>query len=143
MLVIHSCDLTALIIHGNYNRQAALFSSLLFIELDLDPTLKYFSTKYDRATVKITQVITLTRCDRQTDGQNDLLTQCNSSTPNFPNWDKKEASCTTCTLQICTTASNTHLMLFFFFYPRTRPATLHAFRSAVPVCQPEWCLQNV
>ena len=39
------------------------------IELDLDPTLKYFSTKYGGAAVKITQVIVLTRCDRRPDGQ--------------------------------------------------------------------------
>ncbi len=38
------------------------------------------------AAVKITQVtsIALTRCD----GRTEWLTQCNSSTPNFPNWDQ-------------------------------------------------------
>ena len=107
MLIIHSCDFHALIIHktGNYNRHTDLFSDSFFlltyifrsrsrstqliIKLDQDPTLKYFSTKYGDAAVKITQFIVLTRCDRRADGQTEWLTQCNSSTPNFPNWDQK------------------------------------------------------
>ncbi len=89
MLIIHSCDFHALIIHktGNYNRHTDLFSDSFFlltyifrsrsrstqliIKLDQDPTLKYFSTKYGDAAVKITQLIVLTRCDRRTDRQND------------------------------------------------------------------------
>ena len=71
-------------------------STRLIIEPDLDPILKYFSTKYHNggAAVKITQVIALTRCDgrmdRLTDRRTDGLTQCNSSTPNILNWDQKD-----------------------------------------------------